>query len=692
MLNALIFKPSRAPSLPAKSMAFACALLVLSVVAIDANASTAYPVNDEQKQSKISQTATEKSSPNGQVTQSVSVTELLVTQGQNRITMAIIGDGYTASDLITKYQPKVTSTLDYFFNNLEKSTPYPRYKNFINVYRIDIASNESGVDKLSAGIYRDTALGGEDGCTDYTIGICGADWALTHAAFDLAEAEGGFTADWRLVMLNDDAYNAAAHYASDGPLPIYSAHYEGNWDMRDLAMHEGAHAWHYLADEYGGNASAYPYAEPPEVNVTRDPQGGKWQNWLGYVMPDGSVVGAYEGGRYYDFGIYRPTDSSKMNGGPANCHFIGNNCGHNAVGIEKIILDIYALIDPIDSHTNNQTTLTDPSSLAVTVVDPEIIMINWSINGVLVAEKSSGDFVVDEYLDAQMSAAGSYQVTARAWDEVIEHAFSANENPHPLDLVRQNLDSLEQSVTWTVTLQDTDSDAILNLRDNCPQTANQSQLNTDLDQQGDACDSDDDNDGVEDELDQFPLDANESADTDGDGVGDNGDAFPSNSQETLDTDGDGVGNNADTDDDGDGFSDSEEIAQGTDPLSAFSCPEGCANLDIDGSGNYDALTDGLLLLRGLFGLTDSALTNGAVATGATYTTATAIAARISEITEAADIDGNGNADALTDGLVTLRYLFGLRGDVLIADVIAPNASRSTAAEIEAYLQALIPEL
>jgi hypothetical protein len=42
--------------------------------------------------------------------------------------------------------------------------------------------------------------------------------------------------------------------------------------------------------------------------------------------------------------------------------------------------------------------------------------------------------------------------------------------------------------------------------------------------------------------------------------------------------------------------------------------------------------------------------------------------------------------------VTLRYLFGLRGDVLIADVIAPNASRSTAAEIEAYLQALIPEL
>ena len=46
--------------------------------------------------------------------------------------------------------------------------------------------------------------------------------------------------------------------------------YSGRWDMRDIALHEGAHAWHYLADEYGGDAGVYPFAEPSEVNVTTD--------------------------------------------------------------------------------------------------------------------------------------------------------------------------------------------------------------------------------------------------------------------------------------------------------------------------------------------------------------------------------------------------------------------------------------
>ena len=44
-------------------------------------------------------------------------------------------------------------------------------------------------------------------------------------------------------------------------------------------------------------------------------------------------------------------------------------------------------------------------------------------------------------------------------------------------------------------------------------------------------------------------------DSDGDGVADNEDAFPEDPLETADTDNDGIGNNADSDDDGDGYSD-----------------------------------------------------------------------------------------------------------------------------------------
>ena len=56
---------------------------------------------------------------------------------------------------------------------------------------------------------------------------------------------------------------------------------------------------------------------------------------------------------------------------------------------------------------------------------------------------------------------------------------------------------------------------------------------------------DSDGDGVIDEEDEFPNDANETHDDDGDGVGNNTDAFPQDASETIDTDGDGVGDNAD---------------------------------------------------------------------------------------------------------------------------------------------------
>ena len=84
------------------------------------------------------------------------------------------------------------------------------------------------------------------------------------------------------------------------------------------------------------------------------------------------------------------------------------------------------------------------------------------------------------------------------------------------------------------------------------------ELDTDSDGIINVADRDDDNDGVRDVVDAFPLDASEQLDSDRDGVGDNADALPLNPNETLDTDGDGIGNNADTDDDGDGVNDEND--------------------------------------------------------------------------------------------------------------------------------------
>jgi hypothetical protein len=57
-----------------------------------------------------------------------------------------------------------------------------------------------------------------------------------------------------------------------------------------------------------------------------------------------------------------------------------------------------------------------------------------------------------------------------------------------------------------------------------------------------------------------------------------------------------------------------------------------------------------------------------------------------------DIDGNGSVDALTDSLLIMRYTFGFSGDELTNDAVGEGATRTTSAEIEAYLEALIPEL
>lgn len=118
-----------------------------------------------------------------------------------------------------------------------------------------------------------------------------------------------------------------------------------------------------------------------------------------------------------------------------------------------------------------------------------------------------------------------------------------------------------------------------------------------------------------------------------------------------------------------------------------------AVLDLDLSimaTRYDALTDGLLVLRYLFGLTGLPLTAGALGATATRGDPDAIKAYLDSVRTSLDIDANGTTDALTDGLLILRYLSGARGAALTGGALGSMATRTVAAAIEAYLSGLTP--
>ena len=194
------------------------------------------------------------------------------------------------------------------------------------------------------------------------------------------------------------------------------------------------------------------------------------------------------------------------------------------------------------------------------------------------------------------------------------------------------------------------------------------EVDTDLDGLGDLTDADDDDDGVEDSSDDFPLDASES----------------------IDTDGDGLGNNADLDDDNDNFTDEEELADGTDPLNRFSCRSGCFSFDVDESLQAQPLTDGLLVIRHLFGFSGDALTSGAVSSDANRDASEVIASYLTEADSQLDIDGDSESKPLTDGLLLIRYLFGFSGDSLVSGAIGSDATRNTAEKVETYIRERVP--
>lgn len=113
------------------------------------------------------------------------------------------------------------------------------------------------------------------------------------------------------------------------------------------------------------------------------------------------------------------------------------------------------------------------------------------------------------------------------------------------------------------------------------------------------------------------------------------------------------------------------------------------DLDIDDDGETAALTDGLLVIRYLFGFSGESLIVGAVSNSALRSNAGTIENYLSLNKTMLDVDGNGQQDALTDGLLVIRSLFGFTGEALTAGAVAGAAARGEAIAVQTYLESIL---
>lgn len=336
---------------------------------------------------------------------------------QNRVNLILIGDGYTNAELQSTWPQHVDNALDIMFG--PNTEPYRTYRKYINVCRLNVASQQSGVDHATGSWppstynyteYKNTAL---DGVCNVENRLGTVDEQKVTQKLDEILGGTGIDADWVGAVLNTDKWcNAGSR----------SATWAGYTLNLDVAYHESGHSWHGLADEYGGDCEYYSGTEPRAVNMTRT-DGEKWSEWAGFDQAGIGLIDWYEGGLYCKKGVYRPSDKSKMK-------WVANP--HNAVCMQKIVQDIYSLVRPIDAWTDNRSTIDNPCSIQIKLIDKTMVNTTWSIDGQMVTTSDVEKLTIE----GRNLSKGNHQVSVRVEDKSL--------------YVRAGRSDLAQTITWTI--------------------------------------------------------------------------------------------------------------------------------------------------------------------------------------------------------------------------------------------------
>lgn len=218
--------------------------------------------------------------------------------------LLLVADGFTAAERDTFF-----AAADATSAALLAWSPYGDYASLINVHALFVASAQSGASHPAQNTWVDNAFG-----TTYDYGglarlAVADDGKVIDAALQALPEY-----DIAIVLVNDSAYGG-----SGGAVPVVSLHAEAIGILR----HELGHNLAHLADEYTAPYPGYPAGDSePNVAAATHLNPPKWHDWIDDSTPVPtppsavtglfSPLGAYEGARYEEHGIYRPAPNCLM--------------------------------------------------------------------------------------------------------------------------------------------------------------------------------------------------------------------------------------------------------------------------------------------------------------------------------------------------------------------------------------------
>lgn len=250
-----------------------------------------------------------------------------------RFNLVLVAEGYRQEELA-----QFAADASHFVAGLFATAPFDRHRCAINVYRLDVASDESGADDPAS------CAGGTGAAPrtyfDATFCSSGIPRALTVDSLLVLQTVTAQVPQFHSaqVIVNSPKYGGTGGQVGVSSTATQKA--DGTpVDWREILIHEMGHSIFGLADEYEylqGCDFAEPahdvwtFGEPAQPNVTKSPTAaGKWADLVNTVnlpttsnadcahcdpqpSPSAFWVGTFEGAGTYHCGLYRPMFDCKM--------------------------------------------------------------------------------------------------------------------------------------------------------------------------------------------------------------------------------------------------------------------------------------------------------------------------------------------------------------------------------------------